>query len=325
MAELGIRFVRIGEFAWSRLEPRRGKYDFGWLKKSIDILHAAGLKVVLGTPTATPPKWLVDAMPDMLPVGADGKARGFGSRRHYDFSHEGHREACKGIVTAMAKEFGQHPGVAAWQTDNEYDCHNTTLSYSDAARRAFRDWLARRYQSPDALNRAWGNVFWSMEYASFEEVELPNLAVTRAQPGASHGFPPLLLRPGGELQQAAGRHHPQALAGARRHPQFHGPHAGLRPLRRRRGPRRFKLGFLSARLPQRPLGPADEFRQKFIRAGDPDFQAFHHDLYRSTSAGRWWIMEQQPGPVNWARTIRSRATAWCGCGAGKPSPMARKW
>ena len=163
MAELGIRFVRIGEFAWSRLEPKRGEYDFGWLKNSIDILHAAGLKVVLGTPTATPPKWLVDAMPDMLPVGAEGTPRGFGSRRHYDFSHEGYREACRRIVTALATEFGGHPGVAAWQTDNEYDCHNTTLSYSPAARQAFRNWLARRYQSPEALNRAWGNVFWSME------------------------------------------------------------------------------------------------------------------------------------------------------------------
>jgi beta-galactosidase len=183
MAVLGLAFVRIGEFAWSRLEPRQGQYEFAWLKQAIDTLHARGLKVVLGTPTATPPKWLVDGMPDMLPVDAQGSRRGFGSRRHYDFAHEGYREACRRIVTALAQEFGEHPGVAAWQTDNEYECHNTTLSYSNAARHAYRDWLARRYQSPQALNRAWGNVFWSMEYNSFEEVELPNLAVTELNPG----------------------------------------------------------------------------------------------------------------------------------------------
>jgi len=34
--------------------------------------------------------------------------------------------------------------------------------------------------------------------------------------------------------------------------------------------------------------------------GDPDFQAFHHDIYRAVGRGNWWVMEQQPGPVNWA-------------------------
>lgn len=182
MAEIGITFVRIGEFAWSRLEPKRGDYQFDWLQRSIDTLHTAGLKVVLGTPTATPPKWLVDEMPDMLPVDADGRVRGFGSRRHYDFSHEGYRRECARIVTELAKRFGEHPGVAAWQIDNEYDCHNTTISYSAVSRQAFCEWLQHKYQSPDALNRAWGNVFWSMEVASFDEIELPNLTVTQASP-----------------------------------------------------------------------------------------------------------------------------------------------
>ncbi|MBU2486171.1 MAG: beta-galactosidase, partial [Alphaproteobacteria bacterium] len=182
MAELGLTNVRIGEFSWSRLEPKRGACDFNWLRRAIDTLHGAGLKVVLGTPTATPPKWLVDEMPDMLPVGADGSVRRFGSRRHYDFSHDGYLEECKRITLMLAREFGEHPGIAAWQTDNEYDCHNTTLSYSTAARAGFQQWLQRKYQSPEALNRAWGNVFWSMEISEFSEVELPNLTVTEANP-----------------------------------------------------------------------------------------------------------------------------------------------
>ncbi len=300
MAELGIRFVRIGEFAWSRLEPKRGEYDFGWLKNSIDTLHAAGLKVVLGTPTATPPKWLVDAMPDMLPVGVDGDLRGFGSRRHYDFSHEGYREACKRIVTALAMEFGEHPGVAAWQTDNEYDCHNTTLSYSRAARQAFRDWLARRYQSPEALNRAWGNVFWSMEYASFDEIELPNLAVTELNPAHRMDFRRF------SSDQVASFNKLQADIIRRLSPgrdvihNFMGrtlafDHYDVGVDLDVSSWDSYPLGFLDDRSDR-----SAEFRLKFLRSGDPDFQAFHHDLYRSTSGGRWWIMEQQPGPVNWA-------------------------
>ncbi|HVW93494.1 MAG TPA: beta-galactosidase, partial [Devosia sp.] len=87
MAEIGLSYVRIGEFAWSRLEPRPGELQFGWLIRAMDVLGRHGLRIIVGTPTATPPRWLVEKMPDMLPVDAEGRVRGFGSRRHYDFSH----------------------------------------------------------------------------------------------------------------------------------------------------------------------------------------------------------------------------------------------
>ena len=84
----------------------------------------------------------------------------------------------------LAERYGGNPHIAAWQIDNEYGCHQSVLSYSEAARAGFRDWLAQKYQSPDALNRAWGNVFWSMEYGDFAQVDLPNLTVT--EPNPSH-------------------------------------------------------------------------------------------------------------------------------------------
>ena len=118
MAELGLTWVRIGEFAWSRLEPKEGQYEFGWLDEAISVLKGAGLQVVLGTPTATPPRWMLDKLPDMLAVDADGRPRKFGSRRHYCFSHERYKDECRRIVTALAKRFGAQ--VEAWQTDNEY-------------------------------------------------------------------------------------------------------------------------------------------------------------------------------------------------------------
>ena len=182
MRNIGLTFVRVGEFAWSRLEPRPRLYNFEWLRRAIDILHAAGVKVVLGTPTATPPKWLVDKMPDMVALDATGRPRKFGSRRHYCFSHEGYAGECDRIVTEIAKVFGAHPGVVAWQIDNEFGCHDTVESYSAAAQHAFRQWCAIKYGSIDALNQAWGNVFWSMELSSFDEIELPNLTVTEANP-----------------------------------------------------------------------------------------------------------------------------------------------
>ncbi len=135
MVEAGLSRVRIGEFAWSRIEPDPGRYDWGWLDRAIEVLGAAGLGVILGTPTATPPKWLVDRMPEMVALDEQGRPRGFGSRRHYCFSHDAYRAEAVRITRAMAERYGDHPAVVAWQTDNEYGCHDTVQSFSAAARR----------------------------------------------------------------------------------------------------------------------------------------------------------------------------------------------
>ena len=184
MVETGLTWVRIGEFAWSRLEPQPGQFDWGWLDRAIATLGQAGLKVILGTPTATPPRWMLDKYPDMLGHTSAGEIRKFGSRRHYCFSHAPYRDEARRIARLMAERYGTNPTIAAWQTDNEYDCHDTAISYSVHAKRAFQDWCAQRYQSPQALNAAWGNVFWSMEYDSFDQLDLPNQTVT--EPNPSH-------------------------------------------------------------------------------------------------------------------------------------------
>jgi beta-galactosidase len=299
MAALGLSWVRIGEFAWSRMEPTPGTYDWAWLDRAIETLGAAGLKVVLSTPTATPPRWMLTKHPDMLAIDKDGKTRGFGSRRHYCFSHRGYRAECAKIVTALAERYGKNPHVAAWQTDNEYACHATTLSYSDAALHAFRDWLAQKYQSPQALNRAWGNVFWSMEYSDFTEIDLPNLTVTEANPAhvmAFRRFASDEVASFNRLQTEIIRRHSAApiahnYMGAVTEFDHFATGADLDIASWDSYP----LGFLSDRVPASP-----EHKRRFLHQGDPDFQAFHHDLYRSVGRGRWWIMEQQPGPVNWA-------------------------
>ena len=178
MVDAGLSWVRIGEFAWSRLEPKPDEFDWGWLDRAIGVLGDAGLKIILGTPTATPPRWMLDKHPDMLAVDEQGRPRGFGSRRHYCFSHQGYREESKRITRKFAERYGANKHIQAWQTDNEYARHDTTRSYSYAATEGFHFWLAQKYQSTDALNRAWGNVFWSMEYDDFADIDLPNLTVT---------------------------------------------------------------------------------------------------------------------------------------------------
>ncbi|KNG92610.1 beta-galactosidase [Pseudaestuariivita atlantica] len=299
MAEAGLTWVRIGEFAWGRVEPREGEFDWGWLDRAIDSLGAAGLKVVLGTPTATPPYWVVAKHPDMLAIDAEGRPRKFGSRRHYCFSHQVFRVEAARITEAYAARYGANPHVAAWQTDNEYGCHDTILSYSDAARRAFRDWLRHRFQTVDALNEAWGNVFWSMDYPSFDAVDLPNLTVTEPNPAhvlAFRRFASHEVVTFNAMQAEIIRRHSDAPIAHNymgRVTEF--DHFAVGADLDIASWDSYPLGFLEDRV------GADAARQAmYARQGDPDFQAFHHDLYRSVGRGRWWIMEQQPGPVNWA-------------------------
>ncbi|TMM46269.1 beta-galactosidase [Qipengyuania marisflavi] len=301
MRASGLTRVRIGEFAWSRIEPEPRRFEWDWLDRAIAVLADAGLGIILGTPTATPPKWLVDRMPDMIAVDRDGKPRGFGSRRHYCFSHAGYRAEAARITTALAQRYGEHPAVVCWQTDNEYGCHDTVQSFSAAARDAFRLWLAERYGTIATLNAAWGNVFWSMEYRAFDKIELPNLTVTEGNPAHWLAFRRF------SSDQVVSFNRAQVDILRRHSPGRDITHNAMG----------FYTGFDHHDLAQDldvlgwdsyPLGFLEQFRftaqekRDFARQGHPDIAAFHHDLYRGCAKdGRWSVLEQQPGPVNWAR------------------------
>lgn len=300
MAALGLKQVRIGEFSWALLEPWRNHFEFDWLDCVLEKLHEAGLKVTLGTPTAAPPKWLVDEMPDMLPVDVRGHVLGFGARRHYDFTHEGYLKESKRIVTHLAKHFGKHRAIVAWQIDNEYGCHGTTLSYSNAARAGFRLWLKQKYQSPEALNQAWGNVFWSAKINDFCEIELPGQAVAQSNPAQEMDFrrftSDMVVRFNKAQADIIRAHSP----GRQIVHNFMGrelafDHFAVGADLDISSWDSYPLGFLEDRI-----GPHGNDYSLYARSGDPDFQAFHHDLYRAVGRGRWGVMEQQPGPVNWA-------------------------
>lgn len=299
MAEIGIRYVRIGEFAWSRLEPTPGNLQLDWMIRAMDVLGRHGLKVIVGTPTATPPRWMLDKHPDMLAVDSEGRRKGFGSRRHYDFSHPGYREEAARVTRILAEALGHHPALAGWQTDNEYGCHETTYSYSPAACDGFRGWLEEKYQTIDALNAAWGNVFWSMEYNSFGQIDLPNLLVCEAAPAHELDF----RRYSSDQVSAFNAVQYEILKTVRPDlPVIHNFMSRYSEFDH------YKLGETLdiASWDSYPIGHlsksahSDEHKAQYLRQGDPDNAAFHHDLYRCVGRGRMWIMEQQPGPVNWA-------------------------
>jgi len=299
MKALGIDRVRIAEFAWSRIEPAPGEYNWDWLDRAIDVLADAGLKVVMCTPTATPPKWLIDRHPDILPIGADGRPRAFGSRRHYDFSSPSYFEASQKICTAVAERYGKHPAVAFWQTDNEFGCHNTVVSYSSAAAQRFRGWLKQRYGTVDALNTAWGTVFWSMEYRSFDEIDPPVGTVTEAHPTHRLDYRRFasdeIVRYNRMQTEIIRAHSPQR-------PVAH----NFMQLFTEFDHYKVAADLDIATWDSYPLGALEEqwfdpsVKLQWLRTGHPDFASFNHDVYRGMSKLPFWVMEQQPGPVNWA-------------------------
>jgi beta-galactosidase len=182
MNTAGLKIVRLAEFAWQKMEPEAGRYDFAWLDRALAVFAKHGIQAVLGTPSAAPPAWLVTAHPDILPVDSQGIRRGFGGRHHDCQSNPTYRTFVADIVTAMARQFGADPRVVGWQTDNELGNSHEDFCHCDSCRDAFHLWLQDRYTSIDALNRAWGTVFWSQTYDAFEQIPTPRVTPNAHNP-----------------------------------------------------------------------------------------------------------------------------------------------
>lgn len=171
MREMNISVIRMAEFSWSILEPEEDRFDFSFFERVMDLAHRYGLKVILGTPTATPPAWLTHKYPEVLNANKEGVLYRHGMRRHYNYSSPKYRQFCERIVRTMVETYKNHPAVIGWQIDNELNAEKDVF-YSEADHVAFREWLKERYGTLDNLNKAWGTVFWSQTYTDWEQVYL---------------------------------------------------------------------------------------------------------------------------------------------------------
>ena len=173
LKQSGINTVRMGEFAWCRMEPEEGSYEFGWLKDVVDELGRAGIQTILCTPTACPPSWMIRKHPDVLYMDNRRIRRPFGGRRHYCYNNETYRRYSVAMAEKLAEAFAGNPYVAGVQIDNEPAQEGTGRCCCPVCERKFHAWLEREYGSIAEFNRRSGSIFWSQEYGDFDEIPLP--------------------------------------------------------------------------------------------------------------------------------------------------------
>lgn len=285
MQALGLEYVRIGEFAWALMEPAAGQYDWAWLDQAIETLASQGLKIVLGTPTATPPAWLTHTQPDLMRIDAQGRRLGHGGRRQACLVNPAYIEYSRQIVTAMAERYGQHPAVAAWQIDNEIGNHGSARCYCDHCAAAFRQWLSQRYGDLAGLNEAWGTAFWSQTYSDWQQIPLPNVPV-----GGGHN-PSLVL----DYRRFASD---QQVAYCAMQAEILRQHSPNRTILTNIAPGDDEINWFDM------AQQVDTIAWDNYPHGFPDWQAvaMYHDHIRGLKRQPFWVMEQQPGQINWTPT-----------------------
>lgn len=284
MAEAGMNVVRLAEFAWSKIEPSDGIYAFEWLDRVIDILAKHEIRVILGTPTASPPPWLVQAHPGMFRVREDGRRLTYGNRREYCPNHPEYQEYSQRIVQKMADHYQQHPSVIGWQIDNEFG----DRCYCPVCMLAFQDWLSRRYQSLDELNQKWGTVFWSHEYNAWKEIPVPVTTGGSPNPGLALDF----YRFSSDSYVAFQKQQVDILRSTC--PSHFITHNFM-------GFKYDRLNYFDLAKDLDLVAWDNYPRTQWNMAAEANlsFLALGHDTMRGLKARNFWMMEQQAGPGGW--------------------------
>ena len=310
MQAAGINVVRVGEFAWSALEPHQGQYHFGWLERAIAEAARHHIFVVIGTPTDAPPAWLTSRYPQVLRVHANGRRAQHGNRRQFSYASPQYRRFCRDIVTRLAERFGHNPDVIGWQIDNEY----TNESYDPGTRRLFQQWLQRRFGTLGALNRDWTTAYWSQTYTAWRQI-------------------PFNARPGNPGWMLAHRQFVTATwLGFQRNQ--------IQALRAHIAPRQFittnigGLGWSDNWNHYAITGPLDIAAwDDYVGEGQLDFyrNGAMSDFVRGWKRQDYWVMETQPGFVDWAPVNNSlvkggvRAMTWESVGHGADAVLFWQW
>ena len=308
MQQAGFNVVRMAEFAWSTMEPSEGSFKFAWLEQVIEKLAASGIVSVLGTPTAAPPAWLVEAYPDLMAVDEHGQRVQFGNRCHYCVNSPEFHTAVLRIVNAMGEQFGSHPNVIGWQLDNEYN----RVCYCERCKHLFQQFIAAKYGSLEALNQHWTTAYWSQTYSSWEQIPIP---IGQHNPSLMLEFKRFVTSSYQKFQQLQlDALHPNLRDGVWTTHNFMGWHAG------------YDHYLMAADLDMASW-------DWYVGSGHHDYLSSGaiHDLTRGFKRRNFWLMETQPGHVNWHPRNNSlnqgeaAAMAWHAIAHGANAVLYWQW
>ena len=294
--KLGFEYIHVAEFAWAVMEPEEGRFEFQWLDKTVELAKKYGLKVVMCTPSATPPAWLARAHPEILMVRADGTRMNHGAREQADWSSPVYRSYVEKIVDKMAGRYGKNPVVVGWQIDNELSHYGQGMSYGPAAQLKFREWLREKYGTVAKLNRDWGTTFWSQTYNDFGQIQMPNQheLVAGVNPHAM-----LDLHRWFETEAADYIRFQASVL--RRNVKDQWVTTNFMMNYYLVNPARSEKDLDIMSFTMYPVSGGLFRGDQGFRRGDLAHVSFTHDFLRSLGSGIEGPMEVQPGQVNWAQ------------------------
>ena len=308
MKEAGFTVARMAEFAWSTMEPAVGEFNFDWLGYAIAQLAATGIASVLGTPTAAPPAWLVQQHPDILAVNESGQRVQFGNRCHYCVNSPEFHFATRRIVSAMAECFGKNPHVIGWQLDNEYN----RVCYCERCHKLFQQFLKLKFGTLDALNEHWSTAYWSQTYSTWEQIPLP---IGPHNPGLMLEFRRFVTESYRQFQRLQ-----------------------VDTLRPHLSPKVWVthnfMGWFDAFDHYSMSEDLDMASWDwYVGTGYHDYLSSGaiHDLTRGFKRKNFWLIETQPGNVNWSplnnalNKNEARAMAWHAVAHGADAVLYWQW
>jgi beta-galactosidase len=303
-----IHVVRVGEFAWSSLEPREGDYQLDWLDRAVRAAERHHIAVIMGTPSAAPPAWLTTKYPETLRTFPDGRKDQHGNRTQFDWSNPKYRELAAGIATKLAERFGHDTNVIGWQICNEYG----NESFGAETKAQFQQWLRARYKTLENLNARWTTTYWSESYQDWAQIPIQE----------GYGNPGLLLNWKEFVSDTWRSYQRNQIDAIRAHAD----------------PRQ--------KITTNMMGWFDAY-DHYTVAQDLDFASWdnyvgighlnpvdagaRHDLTRGFLRRNFWVMETQPGMVNWSPNNNmldkgeARAMAWNDIGHGADAVLFWQW
>jgi beta-galactosidase len=171
MVDAGFTVIRVGESVWTTWEPEDGRFELEWLAPVLAGAEQRGIGVILGTPTYAAPPWLARRYPEIAGESATGRPMPWGARQEIDYTHPAFLFYAERVIRKILGRYAEHPAVIGFQVDNE---PGALLFHNRGVFQRFVDELRHTYGDVDALNEAWGLVYWSHKLSTWADLWTPD-------------------------------------------------------------------------------------------------------------------------------------------------------